>query len=168
MHKTKNYSKALEKTVLNNKNVITHLVDDVAIPAGKKLVVDFFKNGIEMLVYGNDSRDRKRSVADKVSYNSMYSHRDRYYEEPRTRRGMDFDVIVFDNRGDAEMVLARMDDVIDQYGWVRVSDLYDLLGMSCDYTCNDYGWSSLGTARIVPLRSGGFGLDLPRASVIRR
>lgn len=151
------------------KNVKTYLVSDVIVPSIKKLVVDFVKDGMEMLVYGNARRGDRRSTADKVSYRNYYDRgTSRVVEEPRARMHFDYDEIIFDNKGEAEMVLTKLDEVIATYGWARVSDLYDLAGMTCDYTYNDYGWTNLSTARSVPVRGGGYVLDLPRALPIHR
>lgn len=153
------------------KNVGSYLRDDVFIPAAKRTIVDLVNNGIEGVVYGSRGRDPRRSPVDKVSYNEpYYDYRSsRYPQEPvRNVARFDYDMLSCRSRGDAEMVLTRLDEVIATYGQVRVSDLYDLLGVSCDYTYNDYGWTNLSTARVVPLRGGGYGFDLPRANPLHR
>jgi len=150
------------------KNVKSYLVKDVLIPSAKKLVVDFIKDGIEMLVYGSTRRGDRRATVDKVSYRQYFDRDSRPIEESRSRVHFDYDEIEFDSKGDAELVLTRLDEVIETYGHARVSDLYDLVGKSCDYTCNDYGWSNLSTARAVRMRGGGYCLDMPPAKPIRR
>jgi hypothetical protein len=150
----------------NAKNVGSYLKDEVFIPSAKKLLVDLIKNGAETLFYGSVDRSRRGSVVDRVSYDSFSNSR--RYEEPRQRVAFDYDQICINDRGEAEMVLARLDEVIDTYGWARVSDLYDLIGVTCDYTCNNYGWNNLSTARVVLARGGGYKFDLPRALPIHR
>ena len=55
-----------------------------------------------------------------------------------------------------------MNATIERYGLVSVSDLYDMLGKSGGTHADcKYGWNSLRTARIVPVRNG-FALRLPR------
>lgn len=148
--------------------VTDYLKKDVLIPSAKKLIVDLVKNGIDMLAYGSIDRRGDRSVVDRVSYDKRYVRSDdRYPSVPQTRARFDYDQIEFRSRDDAEKVLTRMDEVIETYGHVRVSDLYDLMGMTCDYTCNDYGWTNLSTARVVRTRDG-YVLDMPRIAPIRR
>lgn len=152
------------------KNVGGYLLHDVLIPAAKKTLSDLVTNGIEGVLYGRNNRGSSRPTVDRVSYDTAYNsynyRPDRYIpDQPRSM--FDFDRITFSNRGDAEMVLTRLDEVIAAYGQARVSDLYDIIQVSCDYTYNDYGWTNLSTARVVLLR-GGYGLDLPRAIPLRR
>ena len=67
--------------------------------------------------------------------------------------------------GEARDVLARMDELIDTYGMVSVADLYDLVGISGNYTDNKYGWTNIKSARIVRVRDG-YRIEMPRAMVI--
>ena len=150
------------------KSVGRYLYDDVVVPSVKKLFVDFVKNGAETIAWGSDGRERGRSVVDRVSYDSFSKAPRQIRPSDSSRSRFDFDSIVIDSRGEAEMVLNRLDEVIATYGHARVSDLYDLLGISCDYTYNDYGWTNLSTARVVPVRGGGFGFELPRVLPLHR
>ena len=57
-----------------------------------------------------------------------------------------------------------MEDLLDQYKLVSVADLYDLVGISGDYTDNKYGWTNLRNARVERLRyEDGYILKLPKA-----
>ena len=69
---------------------------------------------------------------------------------------------MLETRGEAEDVLSRMDELIDTYGVVSVADLYDLVGISCNYTDNKYGWTNLRNAEPVRVRDG-YMLKLPKA-----
>lgn len=147
-------------------NVKNYIFMDVLIPAAKKAVYDIVTNGISMALYGETGRKRDGSnkVA-KVSYDRFYKE-DRFSEPRRSdpRDIFNYDVITFTNRGDAELVLEQMDELIDQYKYVSVADFYDLAGYSINgnYTANNYGWQDLHNARIVPTRDG-FVIKLPRA-----
>ena len=148
------------------KDAKEYLVKDVLIPSAKDLIVDMVTKGINILVRGSAAPSGKRPIVDKVSY-SKYWDKGSYREEPRARSRFDYDEIKFESRGDAELVLDRLDDLIDTYGHARVADLYDFVGVSCDYTYQNYGWFNLGTARVVATRDG-YVLDMPRVEVIRR
>ena len=52
-----------------------------------------------------------------------------------------------------------------RFGEVTVADLYDLVGISSDYTDRKYGWTDLATAKPIRVR-GGYLLDLPRAKLL--
>lgn len=148
-------------------NVKSYILMDVLIPAIKKAIADIVTNGIDMLLYGESGRSKK-SGASKVSYRSYYDKReDRTdYSSTRSRDSLDYDDIVFNNRGDAEAVLSAMEDIIDQFGVVSVGDLYDLADISTtNYTINKYGWTNIRSAQVVRGRDG-YLLKLPRAMPI--
>ena len=57
---------------------------------------------------------------------------------------------------------SRMDELMDTYGLVRVADLYDLVGITGNYTDNKYGWTNIRNAEIVRVRDG-YMIKMPRA-----
>lgn len=68
---------------------------------------------------------------------------------------------IFATRRDAEEILNCMGDLIDEYGFVTVDDLYDLVGVSGNYTDNKYGWTNISNAEIVQVRDG-YMIELPK------
>lgn len=74
-----------------------------------------------------------------------------------------FDIIepIFATRRDAEEILNYMGDLIDEYRFVTVADLYDLIGVSGNYTDNKYGWTDISNAEIVRVRDG-YMIKLPK------
>lgn len=144
-------------------NVKSYIFMDVLIPAAKKAVSDIVTNGIDMLLYGS-AGNRRKGTADKISYNRYYDRPAdrRDYQTNRTRTGYNYDDIILDNRGEAEEVLSRMDELISEYGMVSVADLYDLVGVTGNYTDNKYGWMDIRSASVVRVRDG-FMIKMPRA-----
>ena len=69
---------------------------------------------------------------------------------------------MLDNRGEAEEVLSRMDELIAAYGLVSVADLYDLVGITGDYTDNKYGWTDIRNASVVRVKNG-YMIKMPKA-----
>lgn len=144
-------------------NVKSYVVMDVLIPAMKKAVSDIVTNGIDMILYGETDGKRKRSPSERVSYRNYYDRRDeRPVDRGRSRAGYSYDDIILDSRGEAEEVLSRMDELIDQYGVVSVGDLYDLVGITGNYTDQKYGWTNIRTAEPIRVRDG-YMLRLPKA-----
>lgn len=145
-------------------NVKSYIFSDVLVPAIKKVVSDIIKDSIDMILYGEVRASNKRPAADRVSYNKYYDRRDddRFASTNRTRSGYSYDDITLDSRGEAEAVRTALDDIVDQYGHVRVADLYDLVGISGDYTDNDYGWFNVRNVEIIRTRDG-YKLKMPRA-----
>ena len=70
--------------------------------------------------------------------------------------------IILESRVEAEDVISRMKEIIETYGFVRVTDLYDLVGITGDYTDNKYGWTNIRGAEPVRVRDG-YMLKLPKA-----
>lgn len=144
--------------------VKSYILMDVLIPAVKKAISDIVTNGIDMVLYGETGRTKKNSPGSKVSYRSYYDKRDerRDYDSPRTRTGYSYDDIILDNRGEAEDVLSKMDELISTYDFASVADLYDLVGITGNYTDNKYGWTDIRSASVVRVREG-YMLKLPKA-----
>jgi len=144
------------------RSVGTYLLTDVVVPGIINTIEDLVTKGIRMLLRGEGSSSRG-STASKISYRNYYDKRDERgrYDEPR-RAGYNHDDIVLETRGEAEEVLTRMDEIIEEYGEVSVADLYDLIGKSCAYTDNKYGWKNIRNAEPVRVRDG-YLLKLPKA-----
>lgn len=165
--KKKNNVRKLTDTFVSEdiQNVKSYVLMDVLVPAVKKAISDIVTNGIDMLLYGETGRTKK-SNASTVSYRSYYDNRrDDRYSSSRTRTGYSYDDVILETRGEAEDVLTRMDELIDTYGSVSVADMYDLVGMSCNYTDNKYGWTNLRNAEPVRVRDG-YLLKMPKATPI--
>lgn len=129
---------------------------NVIVPAVKRTLSD----AVDVALNGESSKKNRYSA-------SLGSYRGGYPKESSEKRFdirnlYEVDDIVLESYGDAELILDEMNAAIDKYGLVSVSDLYDMLGKP-DGTHTDckYGWNSLRTARIVPVRNG-FALRLPR------
>lgn len=148
--------------------VKSYVVLDVLIPAIKKAISDIVTDGIDMILYG-ESRGKKSRSSGGVSYRSYYddrgrSGRDRGGREASLSR-FDYDDIVFDTRGDAELVREQMVDILDQYGMVTVADMYDLAGLTVPYTASKYGWFNIRTSEVTRIHNG-YILKLPKAMPI--
>jgi hypothetical protein len=149
-------------------NVKNYILLDVLVPSIKKAIYDIVINSLDMTLFGGRGGG-KRPTADKVSYrdyNGVSRRDDRSYGGSRTTTGYSYDDIVLETRGEAEAVLSRMDEIMEEYEIVRVADLYDLVGITGDYTDNKYGWTNIRNAEVVRVRDG-YKIKLPRALPIR-
>ena len=145
-------------------NIKTYVVMDVLIPAVKKAICDIVKNGVDMILYGESGRSNRRP-SEYVSYDRRYLDRGdpRFYKAERARIGYSYNDIILETRGEAEDVLARMDELIEIYGMVSVADLYDLVGITGNFTDNKYGWTNIRNAEPVHVRDG-YMLRLPKVT----
>lgn len=145
-------------------SVKEYILMDILLPQLKTVISDIVTSSVNMMLYGEAGRSNNRRSSSKVSYTKYYDDRDRGYEREyrRVKRGYDFEDIFLETRMEAEEVLNRMEDLIDNYGIVSVADLYDLVGLTGNYTDNKYGWTNLRNARIERARDGYY-LNLPKA-----
>lgn len=154
-------------------NVGSYILYDVLIPAAKNTLSDMVGTGIEMLLFGEakrgsrTSRDKGKSY---VSYSSYYDRREPIRDQKRVPSRQNssrhnFDDIILDNRGEAEEVLSRLLDLIEDYEVATVADLYDLVGITSEFTDNKWGWTNLNTATVNRVRDG-YLISLPRPMVL--
>jgi hypothetical protein len=157
----------------SNGSVGDYLLYDIFIPAVKSTLSDIISSGVEMLLFGerrhrpdNVRRDRNRSY---VSYTSYYNGRDDSRGRPSEQRPTiqphdryNFEEIIFSSRGEAEDVLSKLSELVEDYGLVSVADFFDLCGLQSSFTDNKYGWTSLKEAFTERIRDG-YVIRLPRA-----
>jgi hypothetical protein len=146
------------------KNIKSYVFGEVLIPAIKKAISDIVTNGIDILLYGESrGNNSRRPTADRVSYRSYY---DGYTSAsrlaPSRNTSYSYDDIILSTRGEAQDVLDRMDELMETYGLVRVADLYDLVGITGNFTDNKYGWTNIRNAEIQRVRDG-YMIKMPRA-----
>ena len=144
-------------------SVKDYILTDVLIPSIKKGIHDIVCNGIDILL--GENLKKSNNPAGKVSYRQYYKDSDdrREYARPKAQSTYSYDDVIFDNRGDAEEVLCRMEELLTRFDVVSVADFFDLSGISCSYTDNKYGWTDLQEARVERVRDG-YIIVLPRAT----
>lgn len=154
-----------------------YVVFEVLVPAARDMITDAFTQGIERMVYGEvrstSRRTGTRSSGQNgyVSYNRITQSNNRprsglnefTRREPdrRARATHDFDDIVIATRVEAEEVIKRMYDILESYEVATVSDLYELIGVTPNYTDSKWGWSELPGAGVLRVRDG-YLLELPK------
>lgn len=154
------------------KTVGHYIFTDTIVPKFKDALVSIVTNGVNMLMYGTSAKpassDSRHAgpIGSKVSYRSYYSNPRGSVPVRTTPNAYDFDSVIFDSRGDAELVLDQLTDMISSYGVATVADYYDSCGVTSDYTTVDYGWKTLANA-YVERSDGGYVIRFPRAVPLR-
>lgn len=148
------------------------VINDIVIPAAKKSLSDGINNMTDIMIYGEPQHRGTTTVGRTVSYRSYYDSRDRDRRSEVVSRqsrvaARDYDDIILETRGEADAVLNEMTETIGKYDYVKVADLYDLVGLSHSYTDNNYGWDDLRDAYVERVPDG-YRLRLPRPMSIDR
>lgn len=161
------------------KGVGNYVLMDVIIPAVKDTVVDALTQAVERIFFGeNRPANRRGSSTPRPSYGHVnytnYSGKTRpepRREEARTyssRRAAgthSIDEIILATRIEAEEVVDRLGDLIEKYESASIADLYELVGLTGNFTDNKWGWTSMQGAGVARTRNGGapaYLLDLPK------
>ena len=151
-------------------DVKSYLIMDVLIPEIRDALYNLVMNGLDMMLYDGKRTRKASSNTMRVNYSAKYNNQTSIPESsnssPRTKSGLNFDDVVFDDRMDAEEVLNQMLNIIEQYDSVSVADFCELAGIPGEYTDRKYGWTSLGAAEVKRLSGGGYVLKLPRVILL--
>lgn len=149
-------------------SVSSYIIHDVLLPALRDTFSEMVKSSVDMMLFGekrghNTSRDRGKSYVSYNGYSNGRSSQRESSREPssRSRATHNFDSIYWKHRGEAEEVLSQLVDLTVDYGEATVGDLYDLAGISGNFTDRDYGWTNLSSARAERSRDGWI-LILPK------
>lgn len=167
--------KRFAETFVNGdaRGVASYILLDILIPAAKDTVVDAMSQGAEKMFFG-EARSSSRRSGNRPGSNNGYVSYNRYAptnthgrrEEPRVpsrraRATHNFDEIILATRVEAEEVIDRLFDLVSRYDSATVADLYELVGVTGDYTDDKYGWVDIRGAGVTRVRNG-YLLDLPK------
>jgi len=158
-------------------NVGQYILFDVMLPAAKSMISDAVSQGIERLLFG-DSRGRRitsggstsgrytayNRMSSPSSSNAVRSDLDRPGGVEISRRGRathDFSELILPTRADAEEVILRLGDLVENFDFATVADLYELTGITGSFTDEKYGWNDLRGTGIERVRDG-YLLNMPR------
>lgn len=144
------------------------VIADAIVPTLKDALVSIVTNGINILIYGDSGNSSSSRPISSISYGrtnySRISTDRKTGGRPNTqsRSRQNFDDLMFESRGEAQIVLDELRNVIQTYGVVTVLDAYDLCGQDAPYTSEKYGWMNLDNAYIERNRQG-YVIRFPRA-----
>jgi hypothetical protein len=149
-----------------------YVMFEVVVPTFKALVVEMFQTSVERFFYGEVVSRGPRSRRGPVDYSSRSATRvarpdprDRKpsRETPASDAAQDYRDLEFESRADAELVVDRMVELVQDYGAVSVSNLYDLAGVTVrpNFQDNSWGWTDLVGVAIKGTPTRGYFIDLP-------
>ena len=169
--KKKSLGEKIKETLFGGdaKNVGEYILYDVMIPALKETIVDMIRSGTEMFFLGE--RRNSRSPYRRVDGNRDYNRISRRDDEPRpisrsARANHDFSEVKFTTRRDAQAVLDKLNEVLDEYDVVSVEEFYIFANVETTYMDKKWGWTNVDGTNIYPIRDGKYILTLPRPKEI--
>jgi len=160
------------------KTVITYVAASVLLPAAKNMLYDGLKTTAAHMIFGEAAARRQQMTAgggSRTVYNNPVS---------RAREGMArlappvtqvpralsrqhvHENFILSSRDEAELVLERMNDIIEKYEVVTVADLNDLVGLPTTHVDNKWGWIYLADVQVRQIREG-FLIDFPPAEAVQ-
>ncbi len=161
------------------KTVVRYVCSEVLLPAARNMIVDASSKGVERMMYGESAmRRRNYGAGPRITYNNPINrgYRDVSYRDASSRQAppttgptttrQSQDTFILSSREEAELVLERLNDIIDTYEVASVADLNDLVGLPTSYVNNKWGWIYLGDVQIRQIREG-YLIDLPPAEPIQ-
>ena len=155
------------------KDVARYIGVEVLKPAAQAMIFDSLTKGSERVIYPDRTQIRRPiSGSPRITYTSYNNpiNRDRIRygpvaTAPRTTARARTEDLILATREEAELVLERMQDIIDTYEVVSVADLNELVGLQASHVDNKWGWTYVGDVQIRAIREG-YLLDLPPAEAI--
>lgn len=160
------------------KTSMGYVYADILLPAARNAIFDAFLGALGGVLWGEARRRRPPEPRTITQYNNPINRANnvtslverRPYlpdQPPRYTRSdkLDLDDIILSRKEDAEIVVERLIDVVNQFHVATVSDLYDLLGLRAPFTGNSYGWRNLSRIDIRQDRNG-YRIDLPPVEML--
>jgi hypothetical protein len=158
-------------------SVTEFILQEVLLPAARTMIYDIFTQGLERKLFG-ESRPKSPAQRGYTNYSTRStstgtgtrhipaSPASNVTSLSRHQRAtQDFADIIIENRAEAEEVLDRMRDLINEYQVCTVADFLDLVGLTGEFTDDKWGWFDLRSASIRMVR-GGYMFFLPKTQPI--
>lgn len=156
----------------DTRSVAEYVIVDVMVPAARNLIFDVLSEGLKRKMYGDSATRRYipgsgSRVTSYTPYNRPIERRyspltgaavRRPINEPRAKH--ERENFILSSRQEAELVLERMNDIIDSYEVVSVADLNELVGLPTSHIDNKWGWTYVGDVDIRQVREG-YLIDFP-------
>lgn len=154
------------------KNVARRVGTEVVVPRFKSSMEEAFNNFLAGMLWGGGGNRPSSVVRGSVVRGGVaYSQQSTQSALSMARQASPVESsggyrdLVVPTLQDAELLLAGMYDLLNEYRVVAVGDLYELANKSPSISDNAIGWRSLDGARISAVRDG-YVLELPRPTTI--
>lgn len=163
------FGEAVGSFIVNDINDIkTSILLDYIVPGLKDLAV-----GIIDSIFNRNGEYRSTNhgsfVNNRIPYGSAYRGNSRQNHgrsmDSRMQQNYDYRELTWQNRGQAEVALNSLWNILDEYKVVSIADLFDIAQCTPpgDASGNSYGWFDLSGSEVVRTFDGRYCIKLPVA-----
>lgn len=139
-------------------------------PSLKDIAVDLIVNSVQDFAYHDDPRRKVSSNYRAQSYSNPLKYQQVSSPSPVAAKRTDsvgivknpYSDITVKTREDAEEVIDYISEILSYYQSASVKDMYDMVGIPCDYTAQYYGWTDISGAYVQRERDGRWRIHMPR------
>lgn len=160
-----------------DRSIWEFVFQDVIVPNIRDMLYEANQQAMERVLYpGSEPRAYRRTRPGDPRRSSVTNYNgisrgparedDRRQMSRRARANHDFGEIIIPTRPEAEAVLEGLFELLNEYDVATVADLYEMVGVSSQFTDRNWGWTDLRGTDIRRVREG-YLLDLPRPEDIR-
>lgn len=158
------------------KDAVNYSIFEVLIPAARDMLLDAVNGGLERLVKGSDTRRgisrpgvaRQYFSYDRVATRPGFRPDPREAQGRRVREEHDFTDVVFSVRSDAEAVIDRMFDRINEYNEVTLAYVKKLVGETANFTDQSWGWTDIRGSHVERIGPDQYIVVLPKTEHLSR
>lgn len=148
--------------------VISHVWNTILLRALKDMAFDAVNGMAGGMIYKNENVPHRGNprIGGHTQVTPYHLASSNTQQPPRemSRQGrarFDFDEFVLSSRVEADTCLAGLETILDEYGFVRVADLYAMLDVTGTWTDDKWGWFTLAGASVSRIPEG-YLLNLPK------
>lgn len=158
----------------DSRSVVQYVIMDVLVPQAKDMMAEAVSSGFERMIYGESRPNHRGPRGARPAGPTNYTRYAVRGNNPLGRAGetdsrrpiaqarnQGIDDILLATRVEAETVLTRMYDLLQEYESASIADLYSLVGWSSSYVDQKWGWTDLHGSMIRKARDG-YSLELPK------
>lgn len=132
-------------------NIPEHIMYTFFIPAIFDAVCDSLTNGVEMIFHGGTGKagSKRRKFDDPLGYQKVSSGKagKMRVNDDRDERIAGVDIFIPGNIRDVDEFLSVLDEDIDDFDYISVSDVYQRAGLKMNWAkqaaADKYGWTSV-------------------------
>lgn len=148
------------------KQTMGYLAGDVLLPALRTLIVETITKGAERAVYGEVLKrpTSMSSYRPTTNYRGITSgirpdpRANIFMPDQAPRRALsmrrEMNEVIVSSKADAESIIERMIDIIDQFTSVSLADLHTMLGLPTSPIDNKWGWTYIKDATVQQVPEG--------------